>query len=73
MIFAAGILKVPDLTGPLAAGIRGPVLAGALAAAASSLFAIVFLSRYFKTRTLLPFAVYCLAFGLASAIRFGVF
>ena len=29
VIFAAGILKVPDLTGPLGAGIRGPVLAGA--------------------------------------------
>jgi len=73
VIFAAGILKVPDLTGPLAAGIRGPVLAGALAAAVSSLCAIVFLSRYFKTRTLLPFAIYCLVFGLASTIRFGVF
>lgn len=73
VIFAAGILKVPDLTGPLGAGIRGPVLAGALAAAGASLFAIVFLSRYFKTRTLLPFAVYCLAFGLLSAVRFGVF
>ena len=73
VIFAAGILKVPDLTGPLGAGIRGPVLAGALAAAASSLFAVVFLSRYFKTRTLLPFAVYSLVFGLASAIRFGIF
>jgi undecaprenyl-diphosphatase len=73
VIFAAGILKVPDLTGPLAAGIRGPVLAGALAAAVSSLCAIVFLSRYFKTRTLLPFAIYCLVFGLASVIRFGIF
>jgi len=73
VIFAAGILKVPDLTGPLGAAIRGPVLAGALAAAAASLLAIVFLSRYFKTRTLLPFAVYCFVFGLASVIRFGVF
>ncbi|MGD0997509.1 MAG: undecaprenyl-diphosphate phosphatase [Thermoleophilia bacterium] len=73
VIFAAGILKVPDLTGPLGAGIRGPVLAGALAAAASSLFAVVFLSRYFKTRTPLPFAGYSLVFGLASAIRLGLF
>jgi undecaprenyl-diphosphatase len=73
VIFAAGILKLPDLSGPLGAAIRGPVLAGALAAAAASLLAIVFLSRYFKTRTLLPFAVYCFVFGLASVIRFGVF
>ena len=73
VIFAAGILKVPDLTGPLGAGIRGPVLAGTVAAAGASLFAVVFLSRYFKTRTLLPFAVYCLAFGSISALRFGIF
>ena len=73
VIFAAGILKVGDLTGPLGAGIRGPVLAGALAAAGSSLFAIVFLSRYFKTRTLIPFAVYCLVFGGVSMIHFGIF
>ncbi len=73
VIFAAGILKVSDLTGPLGAAIRGPVAAGTLAAAASSLFAIVFLSRYFKTRTLLPFAIYCLVFGFASMVRFGVF
>jgi undecaprenyl-diphosphatase len=73
VIFAAGILKVPDLLGPLGADIRGQVVAGTLAAAVSSLLAIVFLSRYFKTRTLLPFAVYSLVFGLASVIRFGIF
>lgn len=73
VILAAGALKVPDLLGPLGTGIRGQVIAGSLAAVATSLFAVVFLSRYFKTRTLLPFAVYSLLFGLASAIRFGVF
>lgn len=73
VIFAAGILKVPDLLGTLGNGIRGEVVAGSLAAVASSLFAIVFLSRHFQTRTLVPFAVYCWAFGLASVIRFGVF
>ena len=73
MILAAGLLKVPDLTGPLGAGIRGPVIAGAVAAAASSLFAIVFLSRWFQTRTLLPFAVYSLVFGAISFVHFAVF
>jgi undecaprenyl-diphosphatase len=52
----AGLLKVPDLLGPLGAGIRDQVVVGALAAAASSLFAVIFLSRYLKTRTLLSFA-----------------
>ncbi len=73
VIFAAGFLKVPDLLGTLGNGIHGEVVAGSLAAVASSLFAIVFLSRYFQTRTLVPFAVYCWAFGLASVIRFGAF
>jgi undecaprenyl-diphosphatase len=73
VIFAAGALKIPDLMGSLGDGIRWQVLAGSAAAAATSLAAIVFLSRWFKTRTLVPFAVYSLAFGVASTIRFGVF
>lgn len=73
VIFAAGALKIPDLLGPLGQGIRLEVVAGSLAAAASSLLAIVFLARYFKTRTLVPFAVYSLVFGFASVIRFGLF
>ncbi len=72
VILAAGALKVPDLTGPLGDGIRGQVLAGSVAAAATSLLAIVFLARWFRTRTLTPFAVYCLAFGLLSLIRFTI-
>ena len=71
VIFAAGALKVPDLLGPLGHGIRGQVVVGAVAALLASLVAIAFLSRYFKTRTLIPFAVYSLAFGLISVIHFG--
>ncbi len=73
VIFAAGALKIPDLLGPLGNGIRPQVIAGSLAAMATSLVAVLFLTRYFRTRTLMPFAVYSLAFGLASVIRFGVF
>jgi undecaprenyl-diphosphatase len=72
VILAAGLLKLPDLAGPLGNGIRGPVIAGSVAAAATSLLAVAFLARYFRTRTLTPFAVYCLAAGLISVIRFGV-
>lgn len=73
VIFAAGALKVPDLLGPLGNGIRGQVIAGSLAALVTSLLAIIFLARYFKTRTLKPFAVYSILFGMASIIRFAVF
>jgi undecaprenyl-diphosphatase len=73
VILAAGILKISDLTGPLGAGVRGQIIAGSIAAAATSLFAVLFLARWFRTRTLLPFAVYCLLAGLISVIRFGLF
>src|SRR3984957_17773396 len=73
VILAAGALKISDLTGSLGAGIRGQIIVGSVAAAATSLFAVLFLARYFRTRTLVPFAVYCLLAGLASAIRFGFF
>jgi undecaprenyl-diphosphatase len=73
VILAAGILKISDLTGPLGAGVRGQIIAGSIAAAASSLFAVLFLARWFRTRTLVPFAVYCLLAGLISVIRFGLF
>ena len=29
-----------------------------------------FLSRYFTTRTLTPFAIYCLAAGVLAVVRF---
>ena len=73
VIFAAGALKVPDLLGHLGNGIRGQVLAGSAAAVVMSLVALAFLTRYFKTRTLTPFAVYSVLFGLASVVRFGLF
>jgi undecaprenyl-diphosphatase len=73
VIFAAGALKVPDLLGHLGNGIRGQVAAGGVAAVVASFLAIVFLTRYFKTRTLVPFAVYSLLFGVASVVRFGAF
>jgi undecaprenyl-diphosphatase len=66
VILAAGVLKLPDLFGPLGAGIHGQVLAGSLASGVTAYLAVRFLTRYFETRTLTPFAGYCLAAGLAS-------
>jgi len=73
VILAAGLLKVPDLLGTLGNGIRMQVVAGSIAAVVTSLLAVVFLARWFRTRTLVPFAIYSLVFGLASVIRFGLF
>ena len=72
VILAAGALKIPDLTGPLGAGIHGQVLAGSAASFIAALISVRFLSRYFRTRTLTPFAIYCTVAGLASLIYLSV-
>jgi undecaprenyl-diphosphatase len=68
IILAAGIVKLPDLLGHLGNGIRGQALVACAVAAVTAVFTVAFLVRYFKTRTLLPFAAYCLLFGLAMVI-----
>jgi undecaprenyl-diphosphatase len=74
VILAAGMLKIPDLTGPLGAGIRGPILFGSLLSGVSAFLALRFLVRYFSDpkRTLTPFAIYCLAAGAGSFIYLAV-
>lgn len=67
IILAAATLKVPDLFANRAAGLP-TALVGAVCAAASAYLSIRFLLRYFETRTLAPFAIYCMgAGGLALA------
>ncbi|MCU1556234.1 MAG: bacA [Microbacteriaceae bacterium] len=68
VILAAGLLKLPDLFGPLGNGIQGQVLAGSAAAFVAALVAVGFLDRYFRTRTLLPFAVYSVLAGGGSLL-----
>lgn len=72
IIGAAGLLKIPELAGAQGDGVRGQALVGALCAAVTAYLAIRFLMRYFETRTLTPFAVYCALAGGASAIYFAV-
>jgi len=68
VIFAAGALKAGDLLGPLGNGIRGQILVGSILSGIGAYVAVRFLMRYFQTRTLTPFAVYCIVFGLGSII-----
>ena len=63
IIFAAGVYKIPDLLGPNGRGIGGQVLAGSIVAGLASYASVRFLTRYFKTRTLTPFGIYCLVAG----------
>jgi len=66
VILAAGVLKLPDLAGPLGAGIHGQVLAGSIVSGLGAYASVRWLTRWFTTRTLTPFAVYCLLAGAAS-------
>jgi undecaprenyl-diphosphatase len=68
VILAAGVLKIPDLMGPLGEGIRGQTLFASLLAGAGGYLSVRFLVRWLRTRTLTPFAVYCLALGLGSIV-----
>ncbi len=72
VILAAGVLKVPDLTGPLGDGIRGQILVGSILSGAGAYVSVRYLMKYFQTRTLTPFAIYCLVFGLGSIIYLSV-
>jgi undecaprenyl-diphosphatase len=68
IILAAGIFKLPDLLGHLGDGIRGQAVVAMVVAAITAVFTVAFLVKYFKTRTLVPFGVYCLLFGFAMLI-----
>jgi undecaprenyl-diphosphatase len=72
IIMAAGLYKIPDLLGHNGDGVRLQVLAGSVAAAVAAYVSVRFLSRYFRTNTLLPFAAYSLVAGVLLAARFAL-
>jgi undecaprenyl-diphosphatase len=67
IIGAAALLELPPLLAAGGAELR-IAFVGAAAAAIGASFATKFLVRYFKTRTLLPFALYCAAMGALGLI-----
>jgi len=72
VILAAGVLKIPDLYGPLGKGIQGQVYFGSLLSGVGAYLSVRFLMRYFQTRTLTPFGIYCLVAGVASMVYLGL-
>jgi undecaprenyl-diphosphatase len=72
VILAAGVLKVPDLTGHLGNGIRGQILVGSVLSGVGAYVSVRYLMKYFQTRTLTPFAIYCMVFGVGSIIYLSV-
>jgi undecaprenyl-diphosphatase len=70
VIAAAGFLKLPELFGSAGDGVRGPALVGALAAAFTTVLAVRFLLRWFRTNRLTPFGIYCVVAGIVCSLIF---
>jgi undecaprenyl-diphosphatase len=70
VILAAGVLKMPSLFAEENRASLGPALVGSLVAGIAAYLAIRFLTSYFETRTLTPFAVYCVIAGIGSLVYF---
>jgi undecaprenyl-diphosphatase len=66
----AGLYKLPDLFGPNGNGVRSQCLVGAIAAGLAAYASVRFLVRWFQTKTLWPFGVYCLIVGALCIVRF---
>ncbi len=67
VILAAGVFKAPDLI-HYGKGIYGPILVGSILSGVGAYVSVRFLVNYFRTRTLTPFAIYCVLFGVGSII-----
>jgi undecaprenyl-diphosphatase len=72
VIFAAAVLKLPELFGSAGNGVRGPALVAALCAAGTTFFAVKFLLRFFQTNRLTPFGVYCVGLGVTCTVVFAL-
>ncbi|MEV7773099.1 undecaprenyl-diphosphate phosphatase [Kitasatospora sp. NPDC086791] len=72
VILAASALKVPELFKPENSAVLGPVAAGSVAAFVAGYISVRFLTKYFETRSLTPFAVYCFLAGVGSAVYLSI-
>jgi undecaprenyl-diphosphatase len=70
VILAAGLLKIPDLTGSLGKGIHGQILVGSLLSFVTAYLSVRFLTKWFQFRSLRPFGIYSLIVGLGCLFYF---
>ena len=70
VILAAGVLKVPRSSAAPANTSTARSPSASSSTGITAYLSVRFLVRYFKTRTLTPFAVYCLVVGAGSLVRF---
>lgn len=70
IITAASILKLPELATSSEQAIVGPTIIGAFAAAVGAYFSVRYLTKYFETKKLTPFGIYCIIFGGICSMLF---
>lgn len=70
VILGASIVKLPELFTTDTNQIIGQIILGSIVSFICTYISVTFLVRWFKTRTLYPFAIYCLVFGILSFVRF---
>ncbi len=70
IILAASILKLPELATSSDSSFIGPILTGSIAAGIMAYFSVRFLSKYFETKKLTPFAIYCVIAGIIASLVF---
>lgn len=70
VILLAGALKIPDLLGPLGDHVRAQAVVGGLFAAVTAYISTRYLVRFFQSRNLAPFGIYCLVAGVLCILRF---
>ena len=70
VILGASIVKLPELFTTDANQFMGQIIAGSIVSFICTYISVTFLVRWFKTRTLYPFAIYCLIVGILSFVRF---
>jgi undecaprenyl-diphosphatase len=70
IILAASVLKLPEVFSKSYINMRVAILVGAICAALAAYLSVAFLIRYFRTKTLTPFAIYCFVAGISLSLYF---
>ncbi len=70
VIVGASVVKLPELFTTDAKELLGQILVGSVVSFIATYISVTFLVKWFKSKTLYPFAIYCLIFGIASFLRF---
>jgi undecaprenyl-diphosphatase len=70
VILGASIVKLPELFTTDANQLMRQIIVGSIVSFICTYISVTFLVRWFKTRTLYPFAIYCLIVGILSFVRF---